>query len=383
MFDTLTLCQIPPEDEAIRADVRRFIAEATQDMTLAARARTWMGGDAGFSRKLGAAGYLGLTLPKRYGGHERGPFARFVVVEELLSAGAPVGLHWIADRQSALVILNYGTEAQRETFLPGIARGEIYFAIGMSEPGSGSDLASIRTRAERTETGWRLNGQKIWTSGAHVCDYAIALVRTSGTSEDRQRGLSQMIVDLKAPGITIRPVIDLNDHHDFNELFFDDVALPADALLGAEGDGWAQVNAELAFERSGPERIYSSGVLFDAWLRHVAAQGPAGEARTLLAGWLTAQMATLRQLSIAITARLVLGEQPAIEASLIKDLGTTFEQDVADAVSDDLASHPDEAISADLWQAMILVTRIAPAFSLRGGTREILRGIIARGMGLR
>ena len=383
MFDSLTLTAIPPADEAIRADVRAFIAEATRGMTMAERSRTWMGGDAAFSRKMGAAGYLGLTLPKQYGGHEKGPFARFVVVEELLSAGAPVGLHWIADRQSTLVILNYGTEAQREWFLPRICRGECFFAIGMSEPGSGSDLASVRSRADRTESGWLLNGQKVWTSGAHQCDYAIALVRTSGTSEDRQRGLSQVIVDLKAPGVTIRPILDLNGHHDFNELFFEDVALPADALLGEEGAGWAQVNAELAFERSGPERIYSAGVLLDGWIAHVAAQGVLGEARAELLGRQTAQVAVLRQLSIAVTARLVAGEQPVVEASLVKDLGTSFEQEVVDAIADDLGGHPDEAIDPDLYQTLVIVSQIAPAFSLRGGTREILRGIIARGMGLR
>ena len=383
MFDSLTLTAIPPADEAIRRDVRAFIAEATEGMTLSDRVRTWMGGDAAFSRKMGAAGYLGLTLPKKYGGHEKGPFARYVVVEELLSAGAPVGLHWIADRQSALVILNYGTEQQRELYLPRICRGECFFAIGMSEPGSGSDLASVRSRAERTETGWVLNGQKIWTSGAHQCDYAIALVRTSGATEDRNKGLSQVIVDLKCPGVTIRPIIDLNGHHDFNEIFFDNVELPADALLGAEGAGWAQVNAELAFERSGPERIYSAGVLLDGWIAHVAAQGDSGDARLELIGRLTAQMAVLRQLSISVTARLVAGEQPVVEASLVKDLGTSFEQEVVDAITDDLGGHPDQAIDPDLHRALVIVTQIAPAFSLRGGTREILRGIIARGMGLR
>ena len=383
MFDSLNLTAIPPADEAIRRDVRAFIADATQGMTLPDRVRTWMGGDAAFSRKMGAAGYLGLTLPKKYGGHAKGPFARFVVVEELLSAGAPVGLHWIADRQSALVILNYGTEPQREFYLPRICRGECFFAIGMSEPGSGSDLASVRSRAERTARGWRLNGQKVWTSGAHECDYAIALVRTSGTAEDRNKGLSQVIVDLKAPGVTIRPIIDLNGHHDFNDVFFDNVELPEDALLGAEGAGWAQVNAELAFERSGPERIYSAGVLLDGWIAHVGAQGAAGDARLELIGRFTAQMAVLRQLSIAVTGRLVAGEQPVVEASLVKDLGTSFEQEVVDAIADDLGGHPDETIDADLSRALVIVTQIAPAFSLRGGTREILRGIIARGMGLR
>ena len=381
-FDHLSLSAIPATEEAIRPAIRALIDEHIRAMPLHKRARTWMGGDAIFSRAMGKAGFLGLTLPRKYGGAELGPLARFVVVEELLCAGAPVGMHWIADRQSALLILNFGTEEQRQHYIPGICRGELFFCIGMSEPNSGSDLASVRTRAERTETGWRVNGQKIWTSGAHHADYMIALVRTSGDSGDRQRGLSQLLVDLKAPGITIRPIADLNGDLDFNEVFFDNVELPANALLGEEGSGWEQVTAELAFERSGPERIYSSAVLLDAWVQHVAKQ-ERSEARERLVGSLTAQLAVLRELSVAVTARLAAGDRPVVEASLVKDLGATFEQSVPTLIADDLASHPDEAVDPELWLAIMTVTHIAPAFSLRGGTREILRGIIARGLGLR
>ncbi|MBV9509752.1 MAG: acyl-CoA dehydrogenase family protein [Caulobacteraceae bacterium] len=384
MFDTLALSAIPPEDEAVRPAIRALIAEACAGMSLHDRAHTWMGASAEFSRKMGAAGFLGLTLPKAYGGHERGPFARFVVVEELLAAGAPVALHWIADRQSALVILNYGTEAQKQQYLPPICRGEIFFCIGMSEPGSGSDLASVRTRAERTAAGWRLNGQKIWTTNAHLGHYAITLVRTSGDATSRHAGLSQLIVDLHAPGVSIRPIRDLNGETDFNEIFFDNVELPADALLGEEGAGWEQVNAELAFERSGPERIYSTLIAADGWVRHVQALGVrAGEDRLRLAGSLMAQLAVLRQISIAVTARLAKGERPLTEASLSKDLGTSFEQSIPHLIADDLASHPDEPIGADLRAALMHLMQISPAFSLRGGTREIMRGIIARGLGLR
>jgi alkylation response protein AidB-like acyl-CoA dehydrogenase len=382
MFDTLQHARIPADAEAIRPKVRALVEAEVLHRPITDRVRSWMGVDERFSRAMGAAGLLGLTLPVEYGGAGLGPWARYVVVEELLAAGAPVALHWIADRQSALVILGYGTEEQRRFYLPRIARGEIFFCIGMSEPESGSDLASVRTRAERVPGGWRLSGQKIWTSNAHHCDYMIALVRTSGSSADRQQGLSQMIVDLKAPGVTIRPIIDANGDADFNEVFFDEVALADDALLGAEGEGWAQVNAELAFERSGPERIWSSAVLLDAWIAHVRASG-AGEARTRLVGRLTGELAALRALSIAVTARLAAGEQPAVEASLLKDLGTGFEQSVPVAIADDLAAHPDAPVAPELQKALAHVLAIAPAFSLRGGTREILRGIVARQLGLR
>lgn len=383
MFDSLTLATIPPEDEALRAQVRDIAQAMVEGMTLAERARSWMGFDAEFSRELGRAGLLGLTLPTEYGGGGRGPFARFVVVEELLAAGAPVGAHWIADRQSAPLILNYGTEAQRREYLPRICRGEALFCIGMSEPGSGSDLASVRTRAERTDAGWLLNGQKLWTTGAHHVDYMIALVRTSGGPEDRHADLSQLIVPLRSPGVSIRPIRDLAGDEHFNEVFFEDVALGADALVGEEGQGWSQVTAELAFERSGPERIYSSHVVLDAWIAHLRAVGRSDDATAARMGGFIARLATLRAMSIACTGRLAAGESPVVEASLVKDLGTSLEQELPLAIADDLAAHPDEPVGADLHAALRYLTLVAPSFSLRGGTREILRGIIARGMGLR
>ena len=381
MFDTLTLASLPQEDEALRPAIRDLVVRCTAGMTTDRRARSWAGFSADFSRTLGKEGFLGLTLPKEYGGQGRGPFARFVVVEELLSAGAPVAAHWIADRQSAPLILNYGTEAQRQFHIPRICRGEAFFCIGMSEPGSGSDLASVRTRADRTDKGWVVNGQKIWTTNSMHSDYMIALVRTSGTTADRQAGLSQLIIDLKAPGVTVRPIVDLTGDAHFAEVFFDNVELGEDALIGNEGEGWQQVTAELAFERSGPERVYASVVLLDAWVRHLQAVGRTDCAP--LVGRLMAELATLRAMSLACTARLVLGESPVVEASIVKDRGTGFEQEIPVVIGDDLAAHPDEPVSDELYRTLLYVTHIAPSFSLRGGTREILRGIIARGMGLR
>jgi alkylation response protein AidB-like acyl-CoA dehydrogenase len=383
MFDTIAHTHLPPEDEALRPAIRALIEKETARRPLEGRVQSWMGCDVDFSRKLAEAGYVGLTLPEDYGGGGRGPFARFVLVEELLAAGAPVAAHWITDRQSALQILKFGSEAQRRDYLPRICRGEIFFCIGMSEPGSGSDLASVRTRAERVDGGWLLNGQKIWTTMALVSDYMIALVRTSGTSADRHRGLSQLIVDLKAPGVTIRPIRDLAGEEHFAEVFFSDVLLAEDALIGAEGDGWTQVTAELAFERSGPERIYSTIVLLDAWIDHLRARPDENCDGVALAGRLTAELATLRGLSIAVTAALARGESPTVEASLVKDLGTAFEQSVPRLIADDLASRPDEPVPPSLRRALIYCSMVAPAFSIRGGTREILRGVIARGLGLR
>lgn len=384
MIDTLELTAIPPEDEALRTEVRAFLADALDGLEPVERARSWMGFDAGFSRQLAERGWLGLTLPREYGGAARGHFARFVLSEELLGAGAPVSAHWIADRQSAPLILKYGTPAQKDFYLPRICAAQAFFCIGMSEPGSGSDLASIRTRAEPAAGGWRLNGSKIWTTNAHRSHYMIALVRTSGTAQDRHQGLSQVIVDLSLPGVTVRPIEDLAGDAHFSEVFFDNVELPAEALIGEEGGGWAQVNAELAFERSGPERLYSSVALLECWLAHCRDDDSDADAasRTAL-GSILSQMAVLRAMSLAVAGKLAAGLSPATEASLVKDLGTELEQAIPRLIGDSLGRRPERPVPLPLLRTLAYLEQVAPTFSLRGGTREILRGIIARGLGLR
>lgn len=385
MIQDLPLATIPAEDESLRLEVRAFARRYVADMAPDVRARSWMGFDASFSRLLAGRGWVGLTLPKEYGGQARGHFARFVVVEELLAAGAPVSAHWIADRQSGPLIAKYGTDAQKQFYLPKICRAEAFFCIGMSEPNAGSDLASVGTRAERTASGWRLNGRKIWTTNALRSHYMIALVRTSGTTADRQKGLSQIIVDLKLPGVTIRPIRDLAGDAHFSEIFFDDVELADDALIGAEGAGWEQVTAELAFERSGPERLYSSIVLLEVWIDMLRRRSHLGVkvASVVLLGRLACHLAVLREMSISITDKLSRGESPVVEAALVKDLGTELEQAVPTLIADALAATPDQDVEAPLAKTLAYVSQVAPTFSLRGGTREILRGMIARGLGLR
>lgn len=382
MLKPLSLQAIPPEAERLRAEVRAFLDTSLAGVPADVRARSWLGFDAGFSRQLGQRGWIGMALPKAYGGGGRDHFSRFVLVEELLARGAPVSAHWIAERQSAQVILRYGTEEQKRWHIPRICRGESFFGIGMSEPQSGSDLASVRSRAQRTASGWVINGQKIWTTHADESHYIIALVRTSGSSEDRHRGLSQFLIDMKAPGVTVRPIEDLTGDRHFCEVFFDDVQLPADALLGEEGSGWKQVTAELGFERSGPERIYSSIVLLDAWLGWLRSLPEPDAASVALAGRLVARLATLRSMSVSVTARLIAGDDLMTEAALVKDMGTTLEQDIPAAIADVVAS-AGRPPPPELLRTLAFLTGIAPTFSLRGGTREILRGIIARGLDLR
>lgn len=362
----------PPDCERLRAEVRSFIRDHAGGWSPTARARSWMSYDRDLSLTLGARGWIGMTWPKAYGGHERSAIERYVVLEELLAAGAPVGAHWIADRQSGPLILRVGSEAQRQAILPRIAAGAATFCIGMSEPDSGSDLASIRARARRDGDRWILSGTKLWTTNAHRSDYMIGLFRTGAGPEERQRGLSQFLIDMRLPGIEARPIADLGGHDDFNQVTFDNVRLPADALLGPEGEGWAQVTAELALERSGPERLLSSFPLLSA----AAAQARAEDAA--LVGTLVAEVAVLRQMSLAVAGMLQAGASPALQAALIKDRGTIFEQEVAERLRPLIAEAGGDL--ATIYQATM---QVAPSFTLRGGTTEVLRGIVARGLGVR
>lgn len=364
----------------LRLEVRQFI-----DGQLAAGAFTptvdsWLSGwDHAFSRALADRGWLGMTIPKEYGGHSRSFLERFVVTEELLAAGAPVAAHWFADRQIAPTLLRFGNETLKRTYLPRITAGEAFFAIGMSEPDSGSDLASVRTRAERTDDGWRVHGTKLWTSGGHGADAFVALVRTSAPAErdgriDRHRGLSQFLIRLKDPRVQVRPVISSNGQHHFNEIVLDGVHVPDDHVVGEIGEGWHQVTSELSFERSGPERFLSTYPLAAAVLGcDDLGPDPAD------AGRLVARLAGLHQMSLSIAAALQRGEPADVPAALVKVLGTTFEGDVADLVDLGVPAGA-TGHAADLIRRAV---QQRPGFTLRGGTNEILRGVIARGLGMR
>jgi alkylation response protein AidB-like acyl-CoA dehydrogenase len=370
--------QTPPGVMELREQIRTFLDRQLAGTDPVRRANCWMRHDAEFSRALGQAGFIGMVWPKRFGGHDRSPAERYIVLEELLAAGAPVCAHWVADRQSGPLILKYGTEQQKQRLLPGIVRGETYFCIGLSEPGAGSDLASVRTQARRVAEGWRISGQKIWTTNAHRSQFMIALVRT-GSIEERQAGLSQFIIDLSLPGLTIKPLVDLTGASEFNEVWFDDVLVAEDMLIGEVGQGWKQVTAELALERSGPERYLTSFSLLKALIHH--ARTADSETLTSVIGQAVAELWTLRQMSMSTAAKLAQGQDPSVEAAIVKDLGTAFEQSLPVLAQDLL--EVDLSDQSDLARLLAYLLQVFPSFSLRGGTREILRGIIARGLGLR
>ncbi len=374
--------RVSPDNTALRRDIRAFLGERIDDLPPQVRAQSWSGWDEALSRDIGGRGWIGMTWPEELGGSDATQLERYTVVEELLAAGAPVAAHWIADRQSGAVILKYGSNDLKSRLMPRIAAGEVFFCIGMSEPGSGSDLASLTTQAIRVDGGWQVNGSKIWTTHADKSHYMIALVRTAKRDAGPSRnGLSQLIIDLASEGVTIRPITDQTGATHFCEVFFDDVFVPDHMLLGHEGQGWAQVTAELALERSGPERFLSSHVLLEMALEALSDDADE-ETLSLLGGW-AAELWTLRQMSLSVAARLDRGETPMLEAAIVKDQGARYEQSIPRGLAGIFPSPSFGNAGPDFIATLEHLIASSPSFSLRGGTREILRGIIAREVGLR
>ena len=378
-FDRVSLS---PESEALREQVREFVA-AHRDHMPRPNSDFVTGHDAEFSQKLGQQGWIGMTWPAVYGGSDQSNFERLVVTEELLAAGAPVSAHWIADRQSGPLLLRFGSEAQREKYLPGITRGESYFSIGMSEPDTGSDLASVRTTAVAEGDAYRINGTKIWTTDAHRNHYIICLVRTKAPSENRHAGLSQIIVDLRNDGVKVRPIRNMAGGEDFNEVVFEDVLVPKDRIVGEPGNGWQQVTSELAYERSGPERFLSAFRVFVELVR-ICGDNPSPHQAAAI-GRIAAHFMTLRRMSLSVAGMLEQGKDVVVEAALVKELGNNFEKvlpEIARLVVPDLCAN-DPARHKLFRETFSETLMLSPSFTLRGGTREILRGVIARGLGLR
>lgn len=360
----------------LRREVREFLAENIDHLPAGERARTWHGVDAEFSRKVGARGWIGMTMPVSHGGHGRTALERYVVLEELVSAGAPVGLHWSADRQSGPLLIKHGTENQQKSILPGLIRGEIYFCIGLSEPDAGSDLANLCTRAVRVEGGWLINGTKIWTSGAHLKHYMIMLCRTRPREEKRHAGMSQFLIDLSIPGIQIRPIRNMAGDHYFNEVVFTDCFVPDDALIGEEGNGWKQAMDELALERSGPERFLTSSILLRELVRMAGKHHPASAPAVI--GRLSAHLVTLRRMSFSVANAMQEGMDVGVAGSFVKDLGSVFEQEIPDQARMlfDMADVDDDDFE-DVFRYVMLAS---PSFSIYGGTREILRSIVGKSL---
>jgi alkylation response protein AidB-like acyl-CoA dehydrogenase len=353
----------------LRLEVRALVAAWRDAGRFVPRSDAWLrSADVEFSKELAARGLLGMTWPEPYGVGASN-VARLAVTEELLRTGAPVAAHWISDRQIGPAILRHGTQRLQEEILPGIASADFLFCLGMSEPEAGSDLAAVRTRALEVEGGYQLSGRKIWTSGAHRATHAYVLARTTPVDEveRKHQGLTEFIVDMTSPGVSVSPIVDLAGEHHFNEVTFDQVVVPAHRVLGQVGNGWKQVMEQLSFERGGPERALSTYPLLTA----VLAQSEAVDRAEL--GRLVARLAVLRQLCWRIAGRLDAGEAPVQEAATCKYLGNAFEHDVIDLARTAL-SRGAEDLRAAFGDALLA----SPGFSIRGGAAEVLLSIITK-----
>jgi alkylation response protein AidB-like acyl-CoA dehydrogenase len=336
----------------------------------------WLRGhDPAFTRVLAEHRLIGLTWPPHLGGRGVGNTDRLVVTEELLRAGAPVAAHWIADRQIGPAILRHGTPELQREYLPRIAAGEVTFCLGMSESGSGSDLAALLTKAVRDGDAFRITGTKIWTSHAHRSTHAYVLARTDDQGT-RQSGLTEFVVDLATPGIEVRPIYDLAGEHHFNEVHFDDVVVPEANVIGTVGEGWRQVTEQLAFERGGMERVLSTYPLLDLMLGAGDLVGEEGPDPVALGG-LVCRLSALRAMAHAVAQAMDAGEAPTHRSALLKYLGNAFEGDVVELARDTVAASPDPGAGGleGLLAGGVVST---PGTTLRGGATEVLLTIIGR-----
>lgn len=376
----LPVVQFTREQQAFRVEVRTFLQQHLKTGTFRTKCDSWLSGsDPAFSKLIATQGWIGMTWPKPYGGAERSTIERYILTEEFLAAGAPVAAHWFADRQTGPLLLRFGTEEQRQFFLPKIIQGDCFFAIGLSEPNSGSDLASVRTKAEKVDGGWLVNGAKTWTSNAHDAHYMVTLVRTAPYDEQhKHKGLSQLIIDLHAPGVTITPIPYLTGERHFNDVFFDNVFVPDNMVVGTLGNGWSQGLAELAFERSGPERILSTFPLLNELITELKKANDIVGLAT--ASKLLAEMWSLRNLSLGVAQVLEEGGEVAIPAALVKSIGTKFEQKIPEIARLLVRAYPSLQAERAFDRYMAQAILHAPGFTIRGGTSEVLYGIVAKGV---
>ncbi|MFG2613973.1 acyl-CoA dehydrogenase family protein [Streptomyces anulatus] len=356
----------------LRAQVRELTAAWRDAGRYTPRSDSWLRSfDLDFSKELAARGLIAMTYPEEFGGAGRTNVERLAVTEELLRAGAPVAAHWIGDRQIGPAVLRHGTRALQDEIVPRIASGAAVFCLGMSEPEAGSDLASVRTSADRVDGGWLVNGHKIWTTQAHHATHAYLLARTSRGGR-KHEGITEFIVDMDSEGVSVTPIVDLAGEHHFNEVRFDNVLVPTHRVLGEVGEGWKQVVEQLSFERGGAERSLSSYPVLVELIAETARQRNDRELHSLL-GSLVARLAVLRRLCFEVAHAMDAGQAPVQQAAALKYLGNAFEHDVIEALRrTDLCQEP--SFDGPFGQALLA----SPAFSLRGGAAEVLLSLIAR-----
>ena len=375
-----------PEQEDLRRQVRNFLEEEIGKGSFEPQCDAWiLGYSPEFSRKLAQRGWIGLSWPKEYGGGGRGHFDRLVVTEELLRFGAPCGAHWFADRQVGPCLLAYGSEEQKREYLPGILRAEAFFGLGLSEPESGSDLASLKTSAVEDGDSFVVNGQKVWTSQAHHATHCYLVVRTDAKAAKHQ-GISELIVDMTLPGITVRPLVDMTGERHFNEVFFDNVRVPRKCLVGQINRGWYQITVQLDFERSGVERVMGNYPLLERLIDHVKRAGNSNELVRNKVAQMAIEFEVGRLLVYRVAGMFEGGKLPSYEAAMAKTFCTEYEQRLARCAMEVLglygqlgAGHWGSRLSGHAMSSYLY----GPGYTLMAGTSEILRSVIAtRGLQL-
>jgi hypothetical protein len=357
-----------PAEEAFRAELRAWLAANLDDRFRAASADLALRKE--WNARLADAGFAAIHWPREYGGRGAGLIEQVVWVEEMHRAGAPPTVNPIGLANIAPALMAHGTAAQQARFLPRMLRGEHVWSQGFSEPGAGSDLAALRTRAVRDGDAWLLNGQKTWNSlGAHA-DWCQLLVRTD-PSAPKHRGISCLLVDLRLPGVEVRPITTLTGEQDFAELFFRDVRVPADALLGGENEGWRVAMTTLTAERAGVATLHL-GVRgrIRALIEDARAAGALADprhrerlARLVLDGELL-KLLSERALSGIVHRR------SGPEGSLVKLVWSQAEQRVAEVAAEVLGL----AALSGPWARARLAAR---SYSIAGGTTQVNKNIVA------
>ena len=385
-----------PAQDAFRAEVREFLRSEMEAGTFSPRCGDlFQTGSREFSRKMAERGWIGMTWPREHGGQGRPYVDKAILMEELFRVQAPIGYHFLADRQVGPALIHFGSKQQKEFFLPRIVRADegVSFCLLFSEPNAGSDLAGVATTALREGDEYIVNGQKVWTSRAHVADFGWLLARTDpDPSANRYRSVSEFIVDMKSPGITVRPIVNMAGESNFNEVFFEDVRVPAASLVGEENAGFKQIMAQMDYERAGLERLMQNYPLFEQLKQHVRDMDPSETPETLRA-WARDQVAQLeieysvgRLLCYYTAWTIDQGKTPTAQAAMCKAFCTRYEQKVNDVASQILGpvcqirrGDPWSPLRGDLAESLLW----GPSYTLQGGSVEVLKNIVAlRGLGL-
>jgi len=368
-----------PEQEAFRQELRDFLRVEVP------RVQQQDGFSKEFSKKLAAKGWIGLAWPREYGGQGLGPIEQMIYTEEMILHDAPRGYHFVAERQVGPSIIRHGTEEQKREWIPKIINADVSFALGLSEPNAGSDLANVQTRAERDGDEYVVNGQKIWTSNAHLCDHIWLVVRTDPNAP-KPRGISCLIADLRAPGVTIQPLYDMTGGHHFNQVFFENVRVPVSRRVGEENQGWYILAEHLDFERSGIERLVELERHF--WdvvelARRRAKEGELPPALRHRIAELAIELEVGRLLSYRVAWLQSTGRVPNAEASMAKVFGTEWSQRVTQAAMNLLQLSGAAWKEGEFGGTAARLYLHAVSRTIAAGTSEIQRNIIAtRGLGL-